>query len=58
MCLCFLGELHLPLIIGIEQFLVAGLPDAIEDCSCKAIDGEDLPAAIAKVNEDKHFELL
>ena len=58
MCLCLLDALRLLMIVGIQQFLVAGVPDAIEDRSGQAIDGEDLAASISEVNEDKHSKLI
>ena len=40
--------------IGVAELLIAHLPDAIEEGSCKAVDGEDLPASVAEVDEDEH----
>jgi hypothetical protein len=52
-----LTALYFPVVIGIEEFLVAGVPNAIEDCSCQAVDGEDLAAAVAEVYQDEHSKL-
>lgn len=56
------GLVHLGLLseevllssIGVAELFVAHFPDAVEEGSCKAIDGEDLPASVAEVDEDEH----
>lgn len=46
------------MVVGIKKFLVAGVPDAIKHRSCQTIYGEDLPASISEVYEDKHSKLI
>lgn len=54
---CLFGALCLSVIVGIKQLFVACVPNAIEDCSCEAVNREDLATAITEVYEDEHSNL-
>jgi hypothetical protein len=51
----FFGEESLLGSVSIEQFAVAGFPDAVENCCCEAVDGEYLAATISEIDEYKHL---
>lgn len=55
MIFCFFNEASIFGIVSICKFFVTGFPDTIEDCSCKAVDGEYFAAAIAEVDEYEHI---
>ena len=51
---CFLEEKSVLGYIGLSEFFVAGLPDAVEDGGRKTVYCEHFAAAVAEVYEYEH----
>mgnify|MGYP007086707691 FL=1 len=54
MVLYFLGEQFLLGGVHLEQLLVAGNPDTVEEGCRKTVDGEDPLHLVAEIDEDEH----
>jgi hypothetical protein len=56
MVFAFLAACNFFGVVGVEELAVAGLPDAVEESSGQAIDGEYFATAIAEIEQDEHLE--
>jgi len=55
MSFSLLSEQLLLGVVCLEQLSIAGLPDAVEECSSQTIDGEYLSASVAKIDQYEHY---